>query len=240
MLKQTVENYQYTSSPETFQQTPKGTSASPKGMILHIPDDCARDTAVLDIGFGSGSLGEFIKSHPQTSHWTVDGVDGFAPNCHNQQLFQKAAYRNIWHGYAQDIASDALARYDIICLLDVIEHLDGETAKWLMRSLLTSMGENACLFISTPLWFYPQNQQQDGDLEEHLIWLPATVMMGLVPTMYSVNPPLIGGFAYRKQSLNYIDLFQPSSNKGFTMEMGTKIAKALGMNLEPGIVYKFT
>ncbi|HRO57473.1 MAG TPA: methyltransferase domain-containing protein, partial [Nitrosomonas europaea] len=167
---------------------------------------------MLDIGFGAGKLGELIKSNLATAHWSVDGIDGFEANCHNIDLFEKKIYRNIWHGLAQDLPSDWLRSYQIICLLDVIEHLTADTAKWLLRTLLTHMGDDAFLFISTPLWFYPQDTMQQGDLEEHLIGIPATSMMALIPKIYSINSPLVGGFVLGKRSLDFIEFFQPTSD----------------------------
>jgi hypothetical protein len=100
------------------------------------------------------------------------------------------------------------------------------------------MGEDSYLFISTPLWFYPQHQNQDGDLEEHLIGVPASSMMALLPIMYAINDPLVGGFVYGKKSLNYVEFFQPISNKNFSYEMGLNILKSLNIQSNPGVVYK--
>jgi hypothetical protein len=75
----------------------------------------------------------------------------------------------------------------------VIEHLDRDTAIELVRYILTNMNDNARFFISTPLWFYPQDTIQEGDLEKHLIGVPVSSMMAMLPQMYSVNNPLIGG-----------------------------------------------
>ena len=206
-MRQIVENYSTLTDLPKSSLIPKGTSASPKGVIFHILNDDTQPVEVLDIGFGTGELGRLIKSTKETSHWSVDGIDGWEPNCTNKELIDKAIYRNIWHGLAQEIPSEAMRRYKIICLLDVIEHLNAETAKWLLRTLLTNMGEHSFIFVSTPLWFYPQGHQQDGDLEEHLIGVPASSMLALIPTMYSISPPLIGGFVYGKKSLQYIEFF---------------------------------
>lgn len=238
MIRQIVSDYQVVAElrPSTFRV--QGDSASPKGMIFHLLPDNAAPVEVLDIGFGSGNLGEQIKAHPETSHWTIDGIDGWAPNCENRELIDRGIYRHIWHGLAQELASDQLRRYQVICLLDVIEHLTADTARWLLRTLLTSMADDARLFISTPLWFYPQEQIQQGDLEEHLIAVPATSMMVLMPHMYSVSKSLIGGFALSKRSLDFIEFFQPTADRGFTYEKGIMIIEAIGMQRQPGVVYK--
>ncbi|QJY35024.1 methyltransferase domain-containing protein [Diaphorobacter sp. JS3050] len=211
-----------------------GDSAAPKELIFHILQDNFNDVEVLDIGFGAGNLGLLLKENPVTTHWVVDGIDGFRANCHNAALIEKCIYRNIWHGLAQDIPAQQLKNYKIICLLDVIEHLTPATAKQLLKDLLTSMREDALLFISTPLWFYPQDTVQAGDLEEHLIGVPATSMMALLPKMYAINHPLVGGFVLGKRSLDFIEFFQPTTDKEFSYQKGLEIAEAIGCNIQQG------
>jgi hypothetical protein len=122
----------------------------------------------------------------------------------------------------------------------VIEHLNAETAKWLLRTLLSSMGENAFLFISTPLWFYPQHSQQSGDLEEHLIGVSAATMMALIPIMYAVNHPLIGGFVLGKRSLEFVEFFQPTTDKSFSFQRGSLLASAVNCQTVPGKFFTLT
>jgi hypothetical protein len=91
------------------------------------------------------------------------------------------------------------------------------------------------LFISTPLWFYPQDQQQDVDLEKHKIGVPASSMLALIPKKMAINHPLVVGFIYGKESLEFIDFFQPTTNKNFSYEMGLKIMKSLNIPVKPGV-----
>jgi 2-polyprenyl-3-methyl-5-hydroxy-6-metoxy-1,4-benzoquinol methylase len=216
-----------------------GDSAAEKRLVFHLfPDAAQREVRVLDIGFGRGTLGQLIKSQPQTAHWQVDGVDGFEVACWNAELFERRHYRHIWHGYAQDLPPEQLAEYDVLCLLDVIEHLDAQQARALLKTLLSSLRDDAVLVLSTPLWFYPQDSNQAGDLEEHKIGVPASSMMALQPLMYAMGPALVGTFAYRRSSLDYVDLFHPVEDKGFTLDRGARVATAVGMQLKPGVVYK--
>ena len=235
-MKTIVQDYLLIRSLIKTKAVPQGTSASPKELFAHIFNDNSKPIQVLDIGFGDGGFGRMIKSTPETSHWSVDGIDGFEANCNNDLLFKDQIYRNIWQGLAQEIPADQFQNYDLICLLDVIEHLDKETAKDLMRTLLSNMHDDAYLFISTPLWFYPQDSMQENDLEEHLIGVPATSMMALIPKMYSINEPLIGGFILGKRSLDYIDFFQPTSNKNFNYKMGLEVAQIINCQYKPGFM----
>lgn len=238
MIKQYISNYSIVRNFSQPNKNPNGDSASPKEMIFHILEDNSQEISILDIGFGAGMLGKLVKSNPETSHWHIDGVDGWEPNCQNIDLFNQHIYRNVWHGLAQHIPKNHLLNYKIICLLDVIEHLDIQTSKDLLKSLLTHLDQDSYLFISTPLWFYPQDQAQDGDLEEHLIGVPASSMISLVPKMYAINHPLIGGFVLTKASLDYIDFFQPTSNKNFSYEMGIRILNAMNIDYRPGVLFK--
>jgi 2-polyprenyl-3-methyl-5-hydroxy-6-metoxy-1,4-benzoquinol methylase len=235
-LKQYVRDYEVISTLAGASGKPQGGSCAPKGLIFEILQDNSEAVSVLDIGFGSGGLGMLIRNHPATAHWNVDGIDGFDANCQNPDLLPHKIYRNVWHGLAQELPSEHIKQYRILCLLDVIEHLDRDTAKYVLRNLLTSMADDAYLFISTPLWFYPQDTMQDGDLEQHLIGVPASSMMSLLPTHYSIQNPLIGGFVFKKRSLDYVKFFEPTSDKSFSYDQGMMIANAVGMNVDPGFL----
>jgi len=237
-MKQLIKDYVFIDHEYRKIGSPLGDSASPKELIFHVLGDNSIDATVLDIGFGAGTLGSLIKASPETNHWSIDGIDGWEANCFNSSLIDKKIYRNIWHGLAQELSAEKIKTYDIICLLDVIEHLDANTARELINFLLHSLGDESVLFISTPLWFYPQDSMQDGDLEEHLIGVPASSMMALLPRMYAVNHPLIGGFVFGKESAAYADFFQPTTNKNFSHEMGLKILNSIGMKYQPNVAFK--
>ena len=115
-MQQILKNYNTIVELETFEFTPKGDSASPKGLIFHAMKDNSDNINVLDIGFGTGSLGSYIKSNPDTNHWQVDGIDGWRANCFNNNLLNSKTYRNIWHGLAQELPSDEISKYET-CLI---------------------------------------------------------------------------------------------------------------------------
>ncbi|MEY0265809.1 class I SAM-dependent methyltransferase [Morganella morganii] len=235
MLLQIVKDYHFTGVAKMSEGVSEGSSAAPRELIFQLNDLMMQlSVNVLDIGFGVGTLGRMIKANPDTFYWSVDGVDGFEPNCHNEALLDDNIYRNIWHGLAQDIPQELFAKYDVICLLDVIEHLDRDAATGLVRYILTNMNDNARFFISTPLWFYPQDTMQEGDLEKHLIGVPVSSMMAMLPQMYSVNNPLVGGFIYGKSSLEYADMFSPVTNPAFSQAQGRAIARAINFDCTPG------
>lgn len=237
-MKAYVQDYQVVTPLPQGNFAFHGDSAAEKRLVFHVVPDVQRPVQVLDIGFGRGTLGALIKTNPATQHWQVDGIDGFEVACYNAELFEQRHYRNVWHGFAQDLPPHTLGSYDIVCLLDVIEHLDADGAKALLKNLLGALREDGLLVISTPLWFYPQDSNQAGDLEEHLIGVPASSMMALQPLAYAMGPSLVGTFAYSRRSLDYAELFQPVTDKAFSIDRGARVAAAVGMQLKPGVVYK--
>lgn len=233
MLNTVVSDYRIVADIPPTNHTFNGNSAATKEIVQHIfPADGVVRT-VLDIGFGIGELARILKTNPATQHWHVDGIDGFDETCRNVTLFNKGWYRNVWHGLAQDIPAAELASYDLLCLFDVIEHLDAPTAKQLLKSLLSSLGENSRLVISTPLWFYPQDHNREGDLEEHLIGVPGRSLLAMQPLMYLISPNfLIGNFVFTKDSLKYIDEFQPTTDRGFGLRQGLEHLAQLGVKAD--------
>lgn len=239
-LRQIVKNYKIVTNLISFGGGHKfsGDSAANKRIVEHLfPNDVAPKT-VLDIGFGVGSLGMLLNQHPQLQRWVIDGIDGFQETCSNIALFEKGIYRNIWHGLAQELTYEQLSSYDVICLLDVIEHLPPDVAKNLLASLLTSLGEESKLVVSTPLWFYPQDQQKNGDLEEHLIGIPIQSMLDLQPIMYSIGTvALVGNFVFSKKSQDHIDKFRPTTDKSFSMQQGFEQVQAQGLRVDNKVYY---
>jgi 2-polyprenyl-3-methyl-5-hydroxy-6-metoxy-1,4-benzoquinol methylase len=241
MLVQTVSNYK--ADEKFLREKPKGRpfgqSLAPKPLLFHLGLEQRSSVSILDVGFGAGGLGRMIKENSATTHWAVDGIDGFLPNCVNESLIQSKLYRNIWHGDVRGLDSGFLASYDVVCMLDVIEHLDPESAKYAMRTLLNGISESALVFLSTPLFFMKQDSMQEGDLEEHLICVPATSILGLMPTMICLNEPLVAGVILTKRSLDYIELFQPISSRSFGYEQGKKVLERCGVPYKPLSIFRF-
>jgi len=227
---------QYVSHYEVVRDIPPGArhftgnSLADKRLLKHVFDDPAPARTVLDIGFGAGSLGLLLKSDPDIRHWEIDGIEGFLDPCCNVPLFRRRVYRNVWHGLAQELPPELLRSYDVICLLDVIEHLDADSATRLLGDLLGALGPRGRLLLSTPLWFWPQSQQNEGDLEEHLIAVPPRSLFGLAPLMFTVNSRyLVGTFVYGPQSLARLGHFRPITDKSYGLESGRRELAALGL-----------
>ena len=235
--RQVVRNYQLTHAIPAGNYRFAGDSVGCKAIVKHLFGETANARSLLDIGFGLGDLARIVKSDPQTSHWEVDGIDGFLDACCNEPLFAQRRYRNVWHGLAQELSAQILAGYDAICLFDVIEHLDAQAARALLQHLLASLGENSRLVISTPLWFWPQDHHHTGDLEEHLIAVPAQSLLGLNPVMFCVHSRfLVGTFVFTRRSLALIDRFVPITDRQFGIDAGRAHLESLNRKADD-VVY---
>ncbi len=232
-MKQIVSQYAQIVDIPSHPQKFLGNSVAFKGIVQHVFADPAHPRQVLDIGFGMGRLGRMIKEMPETAHWHVDGIDGFEDTCLNAPLFAEGIYRNVWHGLAQDLGAERLREYDLVCLFDVIEHLPAEAARDLLATLLGALRPGARLAISTPLWFWPQGQLMPGDLEEHLIGIPASSPMRLRPHMFHISSRfLVGTFVFGPESLERIHRFQPREDAAFDREAGEADLAGLGLKAD--------
>lgn len=210
-----------------------GNSVGLKEIVGHIVPDKARAVSILEIGFGSGDLGLIVKTNPELCHWHVDGIDGFLDACCNIDLFNKRLYRNIWHGLAQDLPLNVLHSYDLICLFDVIEHLDSIAAKKLLSDLLNALNPNAYLVLSTSLWLCPEAHQNPDDLTAHKTGIPAQSLLALSPVAYHIHSKyLVGTFVYSRQSIIFLNNFSPTTDPHFNFNFGLKNLHLLGIKAD--------
>jgi len=129
--------------------------------------------SVLDVGMGFGKWGVLAREYldvwggrcrPDDWQLRIEGVEIHAP------------YRNpIWDGvYDQVHIGDAqevlrgLGRYDVGIFCDVIEHIDKEAGRRLLRELLEHCGH---VILTTPLSFWEQDPVDGNDHERHVsLW----------------------------------------------------------------------
>ena len=237
-MENIVKNYEICIDVPPYIGTITGCSVSCQQIINHIFENNAVPRTILDIGFGRGNLGSLIKGNIETSHWVIDGIDGFRRTCSNLPLFQKKIYRNIWLGLAQELSYEQISTYDVLCLFDVIEHLSIPDAKALLQTLFCSLGEQSRFIISTPMWYMPQDNDTEGDLEEHKFGVPAQSMFLLQPLFYHIDPHfLVGTFVFDKSSLKHLKYFQPTADTLFDIHAGRAHLTKIGIKAD-GVLYR--
>jgi glycosyltransferase involved in cell wall biosynthesis len=115
--------------------------------------------SILDIGIGFGKFGMLIRDtleipfeRYEKQQWEIrlDGIEIFEPY---KNPVHQYMYDNVYYSDILDVI-DKLPKYDVILLVDVIEHLSKDEGQTLIGQLLSHT--NKALIVSTPL--YPEVQ----------------------------------------------------------------------------------
>jgi len=134
-----------------------------------------RPKRLLDIGKGFGKYGflahEYIgiadtsKINPEKKMQEQSSIEIDAIEIDSDLLLPhlKDFYRNIFHKNVFDIYKN-LNDYDLVLMIDVIEHLEKEESKKLIDHFLST---GADIIIATPLLFFEQHLYQSV-YEEHI------------------------------------------------------------------------
>src|SRR3989344_1254508 len=137
--------------------------------------------SVLDVGVGFGKYGVLIrerldlwsgadKSVAEYRQWQrrVDGVEAYADYLTPLHSF---IYNQIFVGDACALAPTLAGRYDLVLLIDVIEHLSRAAGLQLLRDL-RRISRN--VLVSTPRRVGPQGPLYGNLYERHISeWRPA-------------------------------------------------------------------
>jgi hypothetical protein len=126
-------------------------------------------SSVLDIGIGYGKYGMLLREY--LKFWapiddlnirtgTIDGIEAFESYI---TPGQKHYYDSIYIGNALDVLPN-LPHYDLILLIDVLEHLDAEAGN---RLLTLCQKKASHVLISTPIKMNVQGTIYGNDYEVH-------------------------------------------------------------------------
>lgn len=140
-------------------------------LIPHIGIDLIvrRPRSVLDLGIGHGLYGAVVRNYcgdldPGTyRHTRLIGVEGFA------------VYRGpLWELYDQVFVADiehyltaSDETWDLILLLDVLEHFDRPDGQQLLANLANRLNRDGCLWVGTPAVWMPQDDAYGNEYERH-------------------------------------------------------------------------
>ena len=129
-----------------------------------------KPTSILDVGVGFGKYGVLLRElldvphqryHPDSWQVRIEGVEG----CE--------VYRTPIHDHVYDAVHygdvrallDGLPVYDVVLLIDVLEHFDRDEGEEVLRKLLAHARK--ALIVSTPLNPTMEQTYLDNDLERH-------------------------------------------------------------------------
>ncbi|MBK9660527.1 MAG: hypothetical protein IPO68_11655, partial [Chitinophagaceae bacterium] len=126
-----------------------------------------KPSKVLDIGIGNGKYGFLCREALDTPHEeipnriTVHGIEGFESYITD---VHRLIYDKIFIGNGVDILKDHPEQYDLVLLIDVIEHLDKNTGMHFLERLL-EISKN--VIVTTPYGYVPQDDVFGNDFEVH-------------------------------------------------------------------------
>ncbi len=126
--------------------------------------------SILDVGIGFGKFGMLIRDvleipfeRYDKKYWKtrLDGIEVFEDY---KNPIHDHIYDNVYYSDVFDVI-DRLPDYDVILLIDVIEHFSKAKGYNLLRLLLKHT--NRALIVSTPLYPEPQTAYLGNEYEQH-------------------------------------------------------------------------
>ncbi|MBE3598511.1 MAG: glycosyltransferase family 4 protein [Limnochordaceae bacterium] len=130
----------------------------------------AQPTSVLDVGVGFGKYGVLLREvlelpvgrYNRTMWKTrIDGVEAFADY---ENPIHHFAYDHVYYGDVR-VLIDSLPEYDVVLLIDVLEHFTKLEGLTLVRQLLRKA--RRFVLISTPLYPDTQDSYLGNQFEAH-------------------------------------------------------------------------
>lgn len=124
---------------------------------------------VLDVGCGFGKYGMLLREYLdiwyerlRKEEWitTIVGVEAYEAY---RNPIHDYAYSKVYLGEAQSIVP-TLGEFDVVLIADVIEHLEQQQARELVRECFK---HSPVVVISTPAEFYPQTELCGNSYEVH-------------------------------------------------------------------------
>jgi hypothetical protein len=131
--------------------------------------------SVLDMGSGFGKFGVLCREYLEL--WDGRKKYDFRRRIDCVEVFQQYisplhqyVYDNVYNNDILYIASRLDVTYELVLLIDVLEHFEKEDGTNLIRTLLA---KNGCILISTPKNPTPQKDAFDNVYETHRsVWTP--------------------------------------------------------------------
>lgn len=129
---------------------------------------------VLDIGVGNGRYGFLCRDILDTPFDTapkrirLEGIEGFEKYVTD---IHRLLYDKIYFGDCLQLIDEMKDDYDLILLIDVIEHLDKDEGKLFLKKLIQ---KSRNVIVGTPKGFTDQDDVYGNELERHRSgWLPS-------------------------------------------------------------------
>jgi SAM-dependent methyltransferase len=154
--------------------------------------------SILDIGVGYGKYGALLREyldvfgHHENFGSRSHVIDGIEACGRYIQEHQRAIYDNITIGDARDIVPRFPSRlYDVILLLDVLEHFSKEDGLKLLKECARV---GLTTIIATPAEFGEQGAVYENEYERHLsVWTTTEICEAFAPLSCGIEGLGIAG-----------------------------------------------
>lgn len=129
------------------------------------------ENKILDLGLGFGKYGVLAREYtdiwrgnidPKDWKVRIDGVEGFTPYL----TWQNSIYTNIYKQEILVFMRNLEIRYDVILLIDVLEHFSKEDGKQLLALMQGKC--NKYFVVITPINVMNQSAVNENHFEKHI------------------------------------------------------------------------
>jgi hypothetical protein len=125
-------------------------------------------SSILDIGIGFGKYGFLSREYLDIAQGNyhkfkvrIDGIEGFKDYL---TPIHKTVYDKIYLGNALEVLPKIYKKYDLVLLIDCLEHFDQAEGQKLLK-LISARARS--VIVSVPSFWVPQGASFNNDLEEH-------------------------------------------------------------------------
>jgi len=128
-----------------------------------------RKARILEIGCGYGRFLHFLRSE---GYVDVHGIDVSPEQIRYAWQF---GFLHTEEASAVDFLKDKADRYDVIVMLDVLEHFEKEEAIRLLDAICASLTKTGRLILQLPNALAPLNIYRYGDFSHETAFTPASI-----------------------------------------------------------------
>lgn len=129
--------------------------------VIHLVHLAQPHRAVLDVGPGRGKYGILLREYLNEPPDVLDAVEA-EPSYVTPRL--RALYDSVFVADVRDMPDDALGRYDLVLMVDVIEHLDKNDGVELLRRI------PGRVVVCTPEEFFSNGPGLPPSEEHRSLW----------------------------------------------------------------------
>jgi SAM-dependent methyltransferase len=207
--------------------------------VMHIIEQ-AQPGSILDVGVGFGKWGILCREMLEAKHgrlqpadWRLR-IDGIEIHAGYENPLWHLAYGHIFRGDATALIDD-MDQYDLIVAGDVIEHLDKDAGKELLRKLVQ---HGKLVVVATPRGYMEQGELLGNEYEAHRSGWEAQDLAEFPHVCWDTGLTFVAAISSSESYLNSLQLAHPLKRIGLrtvTRELFRLGWKQIGIYLRIGL-----